>query len=57
MAAAALANSVGFTSFTFPIPANPALVGFSMTAQAAALDAAAPLGLTLTSQLSVRVGI
>jgi len=55
--AAALANAAGFTSLAFPIPAIPALVGFGMTAQAAALDAAAPLGLTLTSQLSVRVGI
>ena len=53
---AAVANAAGFTSLLFPIPPNPALVGFSLTGQAAALDAAAPLGLTLTSQLTFRVG-
>ncbi|HEX5054822.1 MAG TPA: hypothetical protein VFZ65_23800 [Planctomycetota bacterium] len=55
--AAAVANSAGFATLPFPIPANPALVGFEMTVQAAALDPAATLGLTLTPYASVRVGI
>lgn len=53
---AVAANAAGFANLAFPIPNTPSLIGFEMTAQAATLDAAAPLGVALSGYVAMRVG-
>lgn len=48
------ANAAGFATVRMPIPAST--LGLSFTAQAAALDATAPLGVALTEGLRLTVG-
>jgi hypothetical protein len=47
--AATTGSSAGSGSFVFPVPNNPAFVGFNIGYQGLALDAGAPLGFTVTN--------
>ncbi|HLQ38211.1 MAG TPA: kelch repeat-containing protein [Planctomycetota bacterium] len=51
-----LANADGFAPLAVPIPGNTALLGATPLFQAAALDATAPAGFTMTAGLRVMVG-
>ena len=58
--APAIANAVtddaGFARFALPLPADPTLLGLTAYGQAAALDATAPFGVSLTAGREIRIG-
>ena len=50
------ASAVGFASVRLSVPTQPSLLGASLYAQSVVLEPSAPLGFTLTSGLSLRLG-